>query len=378
MFTNHLSDAEIQELSQAAVDGDVFEFPRALWLEGVRKGFVATMQVAATPLLQFRLDLAKLNSVERLEDGSVPLHRFLSNIAHLLRAAGRKEAAVFERLANKVGNAAQGMEPVVADTQTLPEVVRNEAIVFEDDTVPFGFLAAAQAIGASVARIQVPRFENGQQRMLANTRPWLMNGTAWLIGDDLVITNHHVINARMAGEAAAGKADFERQAAGASVMFHFDADDSQVETVTVKQLEVSDASLDYAILRLTAAPQNRAPLPLSSQLLVKTDSTYAPMNIIQHPNGRPKRIAFRNNLLSGTDNDTIRYFTDTDFGSSGSPVCDDTWRVVALHRGAQPVTNVNFQGKTTAFVNFGTQVPRLLADVQQRAAALHSEILAEQ
>ena len=82
--------------------------------------------------------------------------------------------------------------------------------------------------------------------------------------------------------------------------------------------------------------------------------------------------------MSGADTDTIRYFTDTDFGSSGAPVCDDAWRVVALHRGAHPCEDVNFQGKSTAFVNFGTQTARLLADVKQRLDSLHMEIIAGQ
>jgi endonuclease G len=377
MFTTHLTDVEIQELTQAAIDGDVFQFDRRLWFTSVRRAFVLMLQIANSPLAQFQLDLAKLNTVERLEDGSVPLHQFLTNIERLLRTVGVKEAAIFARLANKVGNAAQGVTPV-ANVASLPEVVKQEAIVHEDDSVPFGFLAAALKVGRSVGRIVVPRFENGQQRMLAGGRPWLMNGTGWLIGGDLLVTNHHVINARNAGEAAASDADLVRQAAGATVNFDFDADDSAPVNVTVSKVELSDPVLDYAVLRLSEKPADRGPLRLSPQLLTMTASTFVPVNIIQHPRGLPKRIAFRNNLLSGADGDTIRYFTDTDFGSSGSPVCDDSWRVVALHRGAQQVQNVNFQGKDTAFVNFGTQVPRMLADVKQRAATVHGEILASQ
>ena len=377
MFTTHLTDVEIQELTQAAIDGDVFQFDRRLWFTSVRRAFVLMLQIANSPLAQFQLDLAKLNTVERLEDGSVPLHQFLTNIERLLRTVGVKEAAIFARLANKVGNAAQGVTPV-ANVASLPEVVKQEAIVHEDDSVPFGFLAAALKVGRSVGRIVVPRFENGQQRMLAGGRPWLMNGTGWLIGGDLLVTNHHVINARNAGEAAASDADLVRQAAGATVNFDFDADDSAPVNITVSKVELSDPALDYAVLRLSQTPAERGPLRLSPQLLTMTASTFVPVNIIQHPRGLPKRIAFRNNLLSGADNDTIRYFTDTDFGSSGSPVCDDTWRVVALHRGAQQVQNVNFQGKDTAFVNFGTQVPRMLDDVKQRAATVHAEILASQ
>src|SRR6478735_2292076 len=156
MFTNHLTDAEIQELTQAAIDGGAFDSPRPLWLEHIRKGFVLMLQLGNSPLTQFKLDVAKLNSVERLEDGSVPLHQFLANIERLLRTTGAPEAATFARLANKVGNNAQGVTPVVANVAALPEVVRQEAIVHEDDTLPFGFLAAALKVGRSIGRIVVP------------------------------------------------------------------------------------------------------------------------------------------------------------------------------------------------------------------------------
>ena len=69
------------------------------------------------------------------------------------------------------------------------------------------------------------------------------------------------------------------------------------------------------------------------------------VNIVQHPRGEYKRVAVRNNLVSAADETTVRYFTDTDYGSSGSPVCDDQWRVVALHRGARRAKDVQFQGK---------------------------------
>ena len=284
MFTNHLTDADIQLLTDAAVAGDVFEFPRALWFEGVRRGFVATLQIAPSPLVQFRLDLAKLNAVERLEDGSIPLRQFLANIAKLLRTANRQEATVFDRLANRSGNAAEGVKPA-ANVSQLPEVVRKEAIVHQDDMVAIGFLASAMTVGKSVGRITVPRFENGQQRMIGANRPWIMNGTGWLIGNDLFITNHHVVNARIDGEAAANTADLQRQAVGATISFDFDTDNSAPVNAEVTKLELADEALDYAILRLRSAPANRKPLSLAAQLLVKNDR-YVPAREHHSASGR--------------------------------------------------------------------------------------------
>jgi V8-like Glu-specific endopeptidase len=86
----------------------------------------------------------------------------------------------------------------------------------------------------------------------------------------------------------------------------------------------------------------------------------------------------RNNLLTGAEADTIRYFSDTDSGSSGSPVCDDNWRVIGLHRGAQFVDGVTYQGKASAFVNFGSQIQAVLDHLKGLEPQVHGEVVAGQ
>ncbi|WP_175012302.1 hypothetical protein [Burkholderia lata] len=64
-------------------------------------------------------------------------------------------------------------------------------------------------------------------------------------------------------------------------------------------------------------------------------------------------------------------------GSSGSPVFDDRWRLVALHRGSTFVKNVRFQGRATAFLNVGTKWSEIAADLERREPDLAKEIRAE-
>jgi hypothetical protein len=376
MATSYLTSKDITALTEAAISANVVALDRALLLENIRPGYVATLKTSNQPLVQFRLDLGTMSKVERLEDGTVPLEQFLHNIADYLRLSGQTEMAVFDNYASRVSNHTQGIPPLPPPTE-LPEVLTKEAIVHQDDTVEIGFLAGAIATATSVARISVPRYDGGQQRKLRSGQPWIMNGTGWVVAPDLVLTNHHVVNAREQDEAAASAGDFDCQAKGASVAFGYDTRGSSVEAVDVARVEAADPNLDYAILRLGSSA-TRPALRLSSTKVVVRPSTYMPVNIIQHPRGLPKRIAFRNNLVSGGDDTLLRYFTDTDFGSSGAPVCDDTWHVVALHRGAVRAENVDFQGKPTAYVNYGLHIQSLMSHVQSHASGLYDEIIAHQ
>lgn len=63
------------------------------------------------------------------------------------------------------------------------------------------------------------------------------------------------------------------------------------------------------------------------------------VSIIQHPNGGPKAVTVRENKVSSIFDDFVHYLTDTEPGSSGSPVFNDQWVVVALHHSGVPDPN---------------------------------------
>lgn len=55
------------------------------------------------------------------------------------------------------------------------------------------------------------------------------------------------------------------------------------------------------------------------------------VNIIQHPRGRLKELSLHDNKVTYVYDKVIRYTTDTEPGSSGSPVFNNQWDLVALH-----------------------------------------------
>jgi hypothetical protein len=63
------------------------------------------------------------------------------------------------------------------------------------------------------------------------------------------------------------------------------------------------------------------------------EEKYIHANILQHPDGKFKQVGLQDNYLTSVDENhgLIRYTTDTDDGSSGSPVFNDNWDLIALH-----------------------------------------------
>lgn len=362
MFNGYLTSQELSELTVAAVSGGLLQAPREVLLAGLPPAFVATLPASLPPLDQFSLDLLRVNEVERMAGGNAPIVILLQNATDRLRLLDRAEAQVFARFLSRVTHVATGLPPL-PDPAGLPEVIEKQRIIGTNDMVSIDFLAAGLDVAEAVCLISVPRFEKSHQVLTADGHPWISSGTAWLIAPGLAMTNHHVINARLSDETEAEEADLQRQVLEASLLFDFDTEKADGVRIKAKRLVARSTELDYALLELDG-PVGRLIPRIAPSAVVYDDAARLTVNIIQHPRAGHKRVAFRNNLVSAADTTTIRYYTDTDQGSSGAPVCDDRWRVVALHRGAVYTPGVGFLGNDDAYVNFGTQIQPILADIR--------------
>jgi hypothetical protein len=348
---------ELQDLIKAALQADLYESDKRVLLFSRFRDLRAKVHKGSSDEIQLRLDLQYLNN-SAPRDGLHPLLAWLQNARSLV--AGTTEQDYFESLVQRLEQTA-GTPGVPAD---IVAAVQNEAILFEDDMLPVGYLQAGLLAGQAVARLQTTRYDDGVE---SSRKYW---GTGWLLTESLLITNHHVFNARNDGEPPAKQSDFDLQAKATALEFDADGQTSATNAGLVTEIVCADRELDYALARIPAQSGRRCLRLEKAPLTIKPDDV-VPLNIIQHPNGLPKKIAIRNNLARAAPAGQIRYFTSTLGGSSGSPVLNDQWKVVGLHRGSIGTKVQNFQGRTTAIINLGTQITSILAHMP---AAVRQEI----
>lgn len=168
-------------------------------------------------------------------------------------------------------------------------------------------------------------------------------GTGFLVGDGVLITNNHVLASSDAAILAEAEAYFERDIYGRDRQpWRFQLD---------PKLFFTSVDLDFTIVGV--APRDIEGehqladlgwLPLIGGLGKVADGEW--LTIIQHPAGERKQICVRENRLLKRDADVLWYSTDTLGGSSGSPVFNNDWLLVALHHSGIPEKNAKGQWLT--------------------------------
>ena len=168
-----LTRTELRDVRDAALAAGLGDPTiRAILLDGIMPMYSESLPRLAMPRAQLTSDLQRMNGVGRLTDGTTPLEVWLDNAVDQVSEA--EPFAVLQRAHDKVAAKGAG-EPEVPDEQ-LVDV--PEAIVHQDDTVPYGFLRQGVEAGAAVARLRVPQFSVGQPRMIKNLDAPAHFGTA--------------------------------------------------------------------------------------------------------------------------------------------------------------------------------------------------------
>lgn len=238
-----------------------------------------------------------------------------------------------------------------------------ERIIGESNLNSINFLTRGRRAADAVCRIKLP-MDGGPSY-----------GTGFLVGNRLLLTNHHVIASR--AEAGQSEAEF---------CFEHDLDGVLMEPVQFNlcpdELFYTSADLDITFVAVAPLSQNGVPIDRYGRLPLLPVSGKAVegewVSIVQHPQGQPKQIAIQSSQIVSLKagevpglslEHFIHYSTDTEPGSSGSPVFNDQWQVVALHHKAVPApasVRKKSKGKIQWIANEGVRVSAIFSHLEQR------------
>lgn len=149
-------------------------------------------------------------------------------------------------------------------------------------------------------------------------------GTGFRISEDLLLTNHHVLCDPDGTSATAVAAWLHYELDTMGRPREHQVIDCHTDTIA------GDQTHDWAVIRAAA------PLPVTVPILDLANAESVAVGervyIIQHPHGGMKKIGMHHNVVRHVDDDVVQYWTDTEPGSSGSPVFNERWQLVALHQ----------------------------------------------
>jgi V8-like Glu-specific endopeptidase len=181
----------------------------------------------------------------------------------------------------------------------------EERIIGENTLRDLGFFESALSCARSVVYIEAPEW----------------TGTGFLISEDLLVTNWHVLPNQEIASRSRFVFNFQRTPLGAL--------NKTEEYPTSSKTYIADETKDLALVSLEGQPgRTWGKLRLAKTTAQKGER----INIIQHPAGLPKHITVENNFVLFSNACCLQYVTSTLGGSSGAPILNDQWAVVGVHQ----------------------------------------------
>jgi endonuclease G len=243
-------------------------------------------------------------------------------------------------IARESATTLDGVEHVARRRAMLASVAREnvgdafERYIGENDLLPINYLLSGYLQAHAVGRVRYYDKNEGK----------VASATGFLVSPDLILTNHHVF-------PVADHASFQAFADDATIEFgyEFDIEGRRAQSVVY---DLDPATFLHTFEDLDLALVAVRPIDRSGSRQLK-EQGYLVLNgrmgkaglgdyatIIQHPDGREKQIALRNNEIIDTGQPQVLiYKSDTASGSSGAPVFNNEWQVIALHSAGVPKKN---------------------------------------
>jgi endonuclease G len=274
-------------------------------------------------------------------------------------AAEPERERLIQRLQGKAGLSREdaiGLARGLTDSRTQqsgPERIWGRTA----DFVGVAFLRRGLAASQAVARIA---FRSGNAL-----------GTGFLVSGDLLLTNHHVIRSAAETTSLEVQFDYELDWSGNPVgVTSFALDPTR--------FFVTDPATDLDYTLVAVGPRRAGARSLADFgycALSDASDKHALgefVNVVQHPDGRYKEVVLRENQLVARLSHVLHYLADTEPGSSGSPVFNHEWQVVALHHWGGPYRNTrDASGRAVRRdVNEGIRVSAIVRELRGRLAGL--------
>lgn len=272
---------------------------------------------------------------------------------HDLEAAQKEqEEAAAKRVSANAAGRREKIEELRKDNGATRKVIGTE------DFLGVNYLEAGVGASRAVGRVVIR--EDGN---IAGF------GTGSLVSPSLLLTNHHVLPSADVAE-------------GSSIEFSFqDGVDGKPLEPTTFDLDpgrffLADEELDFALVAVKATPAELG--HFSFNRLTDDEGEKAVgafVTIVQHPRGKKKQIALRENRIVDVLDSHLHYEADTEPGSSGSPVFDDRWHVVCLHHASVRAPDRTELG---GFVNEGIRVKSLRAFIEGKTFSTDEQALVDE
>jgi trypsin-like peptidase/tetratricopeptide repeat protein len=182
------------------------------------------------------------------------------------------------------------------------------------------------------------------------------------LGEELfLLTNSHVVSPGPEVPIAMRPAD-------AFVTFE-GLPGAERESWTVKKLIFNSPirELDATLLQLDRGVPGVEPYPIAPGLPDRDGKRR--VYVVGHPQGGGVSFSLHDNLLLDWDQRLVHYRTPTEPGSSGSPVFDDQWRLIAIHHaGGSDMRRLN--GKPGTYeANEGINISAIVEEIRRKLSA---------
>jgi len=243
----------------------------------------------------------------------------------------------------------------------LPESVLSsrsirelEIVLGENNILPAWFLDVAPMRSTAVCKIETSgtnyRGERGN---------WA--GTGFLISDNIVLTNHHVINSTDTARNAQCIFNYQRDPQGRDLpvkRFRMRPDRLFITSPTPQ-------GLDFTFIWVDGEPGKQfGTVPFNRDFFVVGEREVA--NIIQHPGGDYKCVTLQENKVTNVDESLVHYVSDTKPGSSGSCVFNNSWMPFALHHASADNDHPD-ERNPSRFVNEGIRFSAIVLYLEKLA-----------